>query len=248
VVVRLDEAQGAGRELQDGDGESLALLPGYVQHRVDLADRPEEEQRQVEPVHAGVVQQAAAVTGRGVPPVAKGRPHAQAQPDQHRPADAAGVDEPLGFGVRRVEDLVMGHPEGHASRRRGVDEFLALVNAGRQGLFHEHVLARPDRLKRHGKVQVVRQADGHGADLGVGDQLTGVPVGPHTVGRERLEQFRRGVGHGYQPRGRRPPDGVGVYLAGLAEAYQPHRASNPRRMRPWPDHATYPTLARCQAH
>jgi hypothetical protein len=206
VLVGLDEAHGTGRELQHGSGEGLALLPGHVQHRVDLADRPEEEQRQVEPVHAGVVQQAAAVAGRGIPPVAKGRSHAQAQPDQHGPADAAGVDQPLGLDVRGVEHLVMGHPEGHPRRRGGGHEFLALDEPGRQRLFHQHVLTRPDRPQGHREVQVVRQADGHRADPRVGDQLTGVPVGPHSLGRERLEQFRCGVGHRDQPRGRRPPD------------------------------------------
>ena len=91
-----------------------------------VADRAEEEQREVEPVHAGVGQQAAAAPGRGIPPAAPGRSHAQAQPDQHGPADVNGVDEALGLGVRGVEDLVMGHPEGHARRRGGRDEFLAL--------------------------------------------------------------------------------------------------------------------------
>lgn len=86
------------------------------------------------------------------------------------------------------------------------------------------MLAGPDRLQRHRKVQVVRQADGYGADPGVGDQVTGVPVGRDALGRERLEPLGCGVGHGRQPRRARPPDSRRVHLADLAQAYQPDRA------------------------
>ena len=177
-MAGLDDAQRAGREFQHGDGEGLAPLPGHVQDRPHAADRPEEVQGEVEPVHAGVVKQAAAGQARRVPPAAPGGSHAQAQPDQHGPADAAAVDEPLGLGMRCVEELVMGHAEGHARRRRSVNELLAFIEADRQRLFHQHVLASPDRPQCYREVQVMRQADGYGADLWVADQLTGIPVGP----------------------------------------------------------------------
>jgi len=49
-------------------------------------------------------------------------------------------------------------------------------------------------------MQVVRQADGYSADLLVSDQLTGIPVGTHALGREWLQKLWHGVGHGYQAR------------------------------------------------
>ena len=186
--------------------------------------RAEQVQGQVEPVHAGVGQEAAAGQVGGVTPATPQRPHAQAQPDEHGPADRAGIDEPLGLGVRGVEDLVVGHAEGHARGGRGVDQLLAFRHADRQRFLHQHVLAGPDRFQGHGEVQVVRQADADRADLGVGDQLAGVPVAADALGLEGRQQVRSGIGDGHQARGARLPDRGRVDLADLAEADQPDGA------------------------
>jgi hypothetical protein len=176
----------------------------------------------VEPVDAGVGQQPAAARGRGIPPAAPGGAHAQAQPDQHGPADVTGVDEAPGLGVRGVEDLVVGHPEAHARRRGGRDEFLALLQPDRQRFSTSTCRPALIAASATGKCRW-RQADGHGADPGVGDQVAGVPVGRHALGPERLEPFRHGVGHRRQPRRARPADSRRVHLADLTQAYQPDR-------------------------
>ncbi len=101
----------------------------------------------------------------------------------------------------------MGHAESHSRSRRGIDKFLAFRQLDRERFLHEHVLAGLDRLPRHGKVQVVRQADRHGADLRVGDQLPGIQVRPHAVGLKRPQQRGLGIGHGHRrpARARRTP-------------------------------------------
>jgi hypothetical protein len=71
------------------------------------------------------------------------------QPDEDRPADRAGIDEPLGLGVRGVEDLVMGHAEGDARDGRGVDHLLA---------FHRHQ-ARGARLPDRDRVDLAGLAE-----------------------------------------------------------------------------------------
>ena len=73
-------------------------------------------------------------------------------------------------------------------------------------------------------MQVVREADADRPDLGVGDQLAGVPVAAHALGLEGRQPFRYGVGHGHQVRRRRPPDRGRVNLADLAQADQPDGA------------------------
>lgn len=168
---------------------------------MDVADRPEQVQREVQPVHAGSGQQAAASQVGGALPAAPGGSHAQAQPDEHRPPDGPGVDEPFGLGVRGVEDLVVGHAERHSRGGRGIDELAAFIGAERQRLLHEHVLAGQDGRHGHTEVQVVRQADRHGADLGVGDQVVGADVAAYAPRLERPQELRCGVGHGQEAGG-----------------------------------------------
>ncbi len=124
----------------------------------------------------------------------------------------------------------MGHAESHSRSRRGIDKFLAFRQLDRERFLHEHVLAGLDRLPRHGKVQVVRQADRHGADLRVGDQLPGIQVRPHAVGLKRPQQRGLGIGHGHQAPGRRPPDSGHVDLADLAQANHAHCSGRRSRM------------------
>jgi len=205
---------------------SISSSMGRVQDGADLAHRAEEVQREVEPVHAGVGQQTAASQVGGDPPALEPGPQAQAEPDEHRPAEGAAVDESFGLGVRGVEHLVVGHAESHARGGRGVDELLAVREAGRQRFLDQDVPAGPDRFHGHGEVQVVGQADAHRADLGVGDQLTGVPVAAHAPGFEGRSQLRYGIGHGDQARDARPPDCRGMDLADLAQANEPDGAGS----------------------
>ena len=115
----------------------------------------------------------------------------------------------------------MGYAEGHARGGRRVDEPLGLIEADRQRLFHQYVLAGPDGGHGHREVQVVRQADADRADPRVGDQLAGAGVAAHGLAFERRHQFGHGIGHGDQPRRSGLPHRCRVDLADLAQADQP---------------------------
>ena len=131
------------------------------------------------------------------------------------------VDQPLGLDVRGVKDLIVRHAEGHARRGRGVDQLLAFLGAGRERLFHQHVLTGPDGLQRHREVEVVWQADAYRADLRVGDQPGRVRVPAHALRLERRQQLGRGVGDGHQARRAGRLDRRRVDLADLPEADHP---------------------------
>ena len=92
---------------------------------------------------------------------------------------------------------------------------------------------------------MVRQADRHGADPGVANEFTGVPVGPHALGRERLEPFRHGVSHRRQdgPNGPGACPGVASRAGKLAASCRPrpeldsgpgrNATTSPRSVSPW---------------
>ena len=168
------------------------LLPAYRDRRV-----PRQPARHVDAVGADVVERAAAELGpaadvlRILDREREDRPDAAQVPD--RPGgEALAHDAPL--RMEAVHERL--HPD-HVALGAVGDGVLRLGARTGCGLLAEHVLARVGAALRPLGVEMVRQADVDGVDLGIGEQLV-VAADPHDVA-QRLTLARREIGVREEP-------------------------------------------------